>query len=88
MARQFFQLSEAAFKVATEQSRMKGKALDAAYQVLVHEKDMVSEADARGISRQSVAACIRRIKVNAFDKLGACPMCGSVHTQEDQGKAA
>lgn len=82
MAKQYFRITEAAFNVATRQSRMKGKALKAAKAVLVNGADMVAEAEALGISRQSVSACIRRVKANAFEKLGACPTCGSIHNQE------
>lgn len=71
-----FRLTQSVFNTIVSRTRMKGKALDAAREVLVLGLTPARAAERHGITRQRVSACVTRLVNNAVNEMGACPCCG------------
>lgn len=76
-----FRLSKEVFEAVVSRSRMKGRALNAARDVLINGVLPIKAAETHGISRQRVGYAVKGISRNAL-KLGACPCCGQAIKQE------
>jgi transposase len=68
-------MHSAAFELAIKQTRCRGKAAEAARQVLVGGSSQADAAASYNVSRNAVSKVCRRI-IEAGLRLGACPMCG------------